>query len=143
MPISGIPNSANHKTLVPVEFDQPLENPPKYVSPYYTTGPQLVDDRWKSESRETQCARANEVVSGVYTRENMPGYAGAVDDYLPPMGELEYPEVQLTTGSLLAGAHFFGKYCDHPSKVLRPTHSYILLHPGAPVAYCLLLFTTT
>ena len=67
-------------------------------------------------------SRANEIVSGGYTRENMPGYAtGADGEYLPPRQEVEYPQLHMTSGSMLAGAVHFGKYCDVPSKVPFPT----------------------
>ena len=84
-------------------------------------------------------SRANEIVSGGYTRENMPGYAtGSDGEYLPPHQEVEYPHLHMTSGSMLAGAVHFGKYCDVPSKVPF-THSLTLYHKFTVLLYSVLI----
>merc|ERR1712170_274995 len=37
-------------------------------------------------------------------------------DWLPSYEELNVPELKMTTAPLRAGAHHFGKYCDHQCK---------------------------
>ena len=38
-------------------------------------------------------------------------------DYLPSPEELKTEEINMSAAPLKAGAHHFGKYCDHESKV--------------------------
>lgn len=47
---------------------------------------------------------------------------------LPTKAELTVPELNISSPALKAGAHHFGKYCDHESKVTNP----FLSAPSSP-----------